>query len=109
MRSFDVFFDLRLNKPLSKRNRETVELRRHRAHYDIIVMQSLSRFRKVCDTREGQAYTQVTKFRSVEANLQKLRRELFNSWIKLIRIVKSIFKIATIVIFHIATRSPRDQ
>ena len=36
-RSFDVFFDLRLNKRLSK-NRETGDLRRHRAHYDVIVM-----------------------------------------------------------------------
>ena len=33
-RSFDAFFDLRLNK----RSREARDLRRHRAHYDIIVM-----------------------------------------------------------------------
>ena len=32
-RSFDVFFDPRLNN-----NRETDDLRRHRAHYDVIVM-----------------------------------------------------------------------
>ena len=31
-RSFDVFFDLRLNK------REAGEIRRHRGHYDVIVM-----------------------------------------------------------------------
>ena len=31
-RSFDVFFDLRLHKRLSK------QLRRHRAHYDVTVM-----------------------------------------------------------------------
>ena len=31
-RSFDVCFDLRLNK-----NREAGDLRRHRAHYDVIV------------------------------------------------------------------------
>ena len=36
-RSFDVFFDLRLNKRLSK-NREAGDLSRHRAHYDVIVM-----------------------------------------------------------------------
>ena len=36
-RSFDVFFDLRLNKRLSK-HREAGDLRRHRAHYDVIVM-----------------------------------------------------------------------
>ena len=30
-RSFDVFFDLRVN------NRETIDLRRHHAHYDFIV------------------------------------------------------------------------
>ena len=37
-RSFDVFFDLRLNKRLSKNNREAGDLRRYRAHYDVTVM-----------------------------------------------------------------------
>ena len=37
--SFGVFFDLRLNKRLSK-NCEAGDLRRHRAHYDVIVMDS---------------------------------------------------------------------
>ena len=36
-RSFDVFFDFRLNKPLSN-NREAGYLRRHHAHYDVTVM-----------------------------------------------------------------------
>ena len=36
-RIFDVFFDLRLNIRLSK-HREAVDLGRHRAHYDVIVM-----------------------------------------------------------------------
>ena len=36
-RSFDVSFDLCLNKPLSN-NCEGGDLRRHRAHYDVIVM-----------------------------------------------------------------------
>ena len=36
-RSFDVFYYLRLNKRLSN-NREAGDLRRHRAHYDVIVM-----------------------------------------------------------------------
>ena len=36
-RSFDVFFDLRLNKRLSN-NREAGDLRRYRAHYDVIIM-----------------------------------------------------------------------
>ena len=35
-RSFDVFFDLRLNKRLSKQS--CCDLRRYRAHYDVIVM-----------------------------------------------------------------------
>ena len=35
-RSFDVFFDLRLNKWLSKQ--DASGLRRHRAHYDVTVM-----------------------------------------------------------------------
>ena len=34
-RSFDVFFDLHLNKRF---NREPGDLRHHRAHYDVIVM-----------------------------------------------------------------------
>ena len=37
--SFDVFFDLRLDKRLSK-NREAGDLRRHHAHYDVIVMET---------------------------------------------------------------------
>ena len=36
-RSFDVFFHLRLNKQLSN-DREAGDLRRCRAHYDVIVM-----------------------------------------------------------------------
>ena len=36
-RSFDVFFDLRLNKRLSKQ-REGGDLRRNRGHYDVIVL-----------------------------------------------------------------------
>ena len=36
-RSFDIFFDLRLNKRLSK-NREAGDMRHHRAHYDVIVI-----------------------------------------------------------------------
>ena len=34
---FDVFFDLHLNKRLSKQS-EAGDLRRHRAHYDVIAM-----------------------------------------------------------------------
>ena len=37
-RSFDVFFDLRLNKRLSKQNREAGDLSRHCGHYDVIGM-----------------------------------------------------------------------
>ena len=36
-RSFDVFFDLRLKKRLSKQSWGS-DLRRHRVHYDVIVM-----------------------------------------------------------------------
>ena len=36
-RSFDVFFDLRLNNGWVK-NREAADLRRYRAHYDVTVM-----------------------------------------------------------------------
>ena len=37
-RGFDVFFDLRLNKRLSKTNRGAGDLRRHRANYDAIII-----------------------------------------------------------------------
>ena len=37
MRSFDVFFDLCLNNGWEN-NREAADLRRYRAHYDVIVM-----------------------------------------------------------------------
>ena len=37
-RSFDVFFGLYLHKRLS--NREACDLRRHLAHYDVIVIQN---------------------------------------------------------------------
>ena len=36
-RSFDVFFDLHLNQQLAN-NGDTGNLRRHRAHYDVIVI-----------------------------------------------------------------------
>ena len=39
-RSFDVFFDLRLNKQLNK-NGEAGDLRRYRAHCDVIVMKGV--------------------------------------------------------------------
>ena len=41
-RSFDVFFDLRLNKRLAN-NRDAGDLRRHRTHYDVYVMKSIYR------------------------------------------------------------------
>ena len=37
--SFDVFFDLHLNKRLSK-NGEADDLKHHRAHYGVTVMQA---------------------------------------------------------------------
>ena len=40
-RSFGFFFDLRLNKRVSKQSCEAGDLRRHRAHYDVIVMSYL--------------------------------------------------------------------
>ena len=43
-RSFDVFFDLRLNKRLTN-IREADDLRRYRGHYDVIIMFSEIMFR----------------------------------------------------------------
>ena len=40
-RSFDVFFDLRLNKHLGKQSK-AIYLKRHRAHYDVTVMRDCS-------------------------------------------------------------------
>ena len=37
-RSFDVFFDLRLKKTVEQNTRDAGDLRRHRAHHDVIVM-----------------------------------------------------------------------
>ena len=42
-RSFDVFFDLRLNKRL-RNNREAGDLIRYRAHYDVIVMDDIFKY-----------------------------------------------------------------
>ena len=42
-RSFDVFFDLRLNQQSSKQYRDAGDLRRHRAYYDVNVMQRRGR------------------------------------------------------------------
>ena len=42
-RSFDVFFDLRLNKRWVN-NHEADDLRHHRTHYDVIVMGNISVF-----------------------------------------------------------------
>ena len=47
-RSFDIFFELRLNKQLN--NRDAGDLRRHHAHYDVIVMFPLEQsFQNVWD------------------------------------------------------------
>ena len=60
MRSFDVFFDLRLNKRLSK-NGEAGDLRRHRAHYDVTVM--LKRYNmKLSDILEEHWVIRCTPF-----------------------------------------------
>ena len=37
-RSFDVFFDLRLYQQLNKQYGDAGDLRRHRDHYDVVVM-----------------------------------------------------------------------
>ena len=47
-RSFDVFFDLCLNNLLSN-NGEAGDLRRHRAHYDVIVMEMISKLLVFCE------------------------------------------------------------
>ena len=41
-RSFDIFFHLRLIKRFWVSNQEAGDLRRYRAHYDVIVMKGLT-------------------------------------------------------------------
>ena len=53
-RSFDVFFDLSLNKRLGK-NREAGDLRRHRAHYDVTAMAA-----SMCDMTVSTAFRNTT-------------------------------------------------
>ena len=57
-RSVDVFFDLRPNKRLSKQFREAGDLRRHRVHYDVILMRCVKQgvhctFLKCCHLGEN--------------------------------------------------------
>ena len=52
MRSFNVIFDLHLNKRLSN-NRDAGDLRRHRANHDVTLMQILRA------TRQSSKYTLV--------------------------------------------------
>ena len=51
-RSFDVFFDLRLNKRFSKQS-WAYDLRRYRAHYDVIVMGNQ------CQRSKPEGYTEL--------------------------------------------------
>ena len=50
-RSFDVFFDLHLNQQLSKHKGDAGDLRRHRTHYDVIVMHLANCIRHILDIR----------------------------------------------------------
>ena len=52
MWSFDIFFNLRLNNCWAH-NREAGDLRRHHAHYDVIVM----KVRLICATKMGDRHS----------------------------------------------------
>ena len=70
-RSFDVFFYLRLNKPLSN-NREAGDLRRYCAHYDVIVMIWLVHVRISVLIRypcQGSSAIDIPKIISIAPNL----------------------------------------
>ena len=47
-RSFDGFFDLHLNKRLSKNNGDAGDLRRNHAHYGVIVMEWIFHQKDIC-------------------------------------------------------------
>ena len=78
-RSFDVFFDLRLNKRLSK-NREAGDLRRRGAHFDVIVCNGLSPIRRQSVTwTNGPTYfdyirISITKMISRKSHILTVRR-----------------------------------
>ena len=79
-RSFDVFFDLRLNKRLS---REAGDWRRYRAHYDVIVMRS------VCMSVLTPFITHILMFESGLETWEHLSRGVNNS----LKVVMVILKI----------------
>ena len=57
-RNFDVFFDLRLNKRLSKQQSFLAgDLRRHRAHYNVTVMHGNIRIARVVVNTEEYRFT----------------------------------------------------
>ena len=62
-RSFDICLDLHLNKRLSK-NRDAGDLRRHRAHYDVIIMMSVVPWNKegVAESYPCMINVSTTKF-----------------------------------------------
>ena len=70
-RGFDVFFDLRLNKNLSKKC-EAGDLRRHRAHFDVTVMETMP-----CTVF---ASTVITKFGSEFVRDWHWKSDMMTSW-----------------------------
>ena len=60
-RSFDVFFDLRLNNGWVN-NREAGDLRRYLAHYDVSVMKEIDISQPSCILTLGENYTISTIF-----------------------------------------------
>ena len=72
--SFDVFFDLRLNKRLGKQSWGG-DFRRHRAHYDVIVMESPREL--YLSRQDKKAPTQVNNLSVPEKYVPKSIRAIF--------------------------------
>ena len=68
-RSFDVSFDLRLNEGWVN-NREAGDLRRHRAHYDVIIM-IIKTYRLVTRSAPAQLLHEYTMGVSLYRNIFK--------------------------------------
>ena len=76
-RSFGVFFDMRLNKRLSKQSRRPW-LRRHRAHYDVIVITVFASIRCVNAMR---CKTHFVLYKQVLKEYYLYQRLLSNTWL----------------------------
>ena len=68
-RSFDVYFDLRSDKRLSKQSWGWGDLRRYRTHYDVIVMNSLKPNDKYMRQQARSSLAPIMAYRQIGTKL----------------------------------------